>query len=198
MDSYKSSEIDKDAGNFGRKIQFPSEKWIEVLSHYSSFLLCTSVHLHYFYILHGNSSIFRYQGDLHSGGTNLASTPLSSLKPPRVDTAPVVPPPYQRRDSDRYCGLCAAWFNNPLMAQQHYDGKKHKKNAARVALLEQLGTTLDMGELRVFDCQRPLKQFWMTYTVLISCCWHCRRINAFSQKHNSAKGVLLYMIKNKK
>lgn len=76
------------------------------------------------------------------------ATPLSSLKPPRVDTAPVVPSPYQRRDSDRYCGLCAAWFNNPLMAQQHYDGKKHKKNAARVALLEQLGTTLDMGELR--------------------------------------------------
>lgn len=34
------------------------------------------------------------------------------------------------------------------MAQQHYDGKKHKKNAAKVALLEQLGTTLDMGELR--------------------------------------------------
>nr|XP_037839470.1 zinc finger matrin-type protein 4 isoform X1 [Chlorocebus sabaeus] len=76
------------------------------------------------------------------------STPLSPLKPPRMDTAPVVASPYQRRDSDRYCGLCAAWFNNPLMAQQHYDGKKHKKNAARVALLEQLGTTLDMGELR--------------------------------------------------
>lgn len=34
------------------------------------------------------------------------------------------------------------------MAQQHYDGKKHKKNAARVALLEQLGTSLDLGELR--------------------------------------------------
>ncbi|KAK2093621.1 Zinc finger matrin-type protein 4, partial [Saguinus oedipus] len=65
-----------------------------------------------------------------------------------MDTAPVIASPYQRRDSDRYCGLCAAWFNNPLMAQQHYDGKKHKKNAARVALLEQLGTTLDMGELR--------------------------------------------------
>lgn len=76
------------------------------------------------------------------------ATPLSPLKPPRMDTAPAVASPYQRRDSDRYCGLCAAWFNNPLMAQQHYDGKKHKKNAARVALLEQLGTTLDMGELR--------------------------------------------------
>lgn len=36
IDGHKSSEIDKDAGNFGRKIQFPSEKWIEVLSHYRS------------------------------------------------------------------------------------------------------------------------------------------------------------------
>uniref|UniRef100_A0A8I3X0Q3 U1-type domain-containing protein n=1 Tax=Callithrix jacchus TaxID=9483 RepID=A0A8I3X0Q3_CALJA len=58
------------------------------------------------------------------------ATPLSPLKPPRMDTAPVIASPYQRRDSDRYCGLCAAWFNNPLMAQQHYDGKKHKKNAS--------------------------------------------------------------------
>nr|XP_020138190.1 zinc finger matrin-type protein 4 isoform X2 [Microcebus murinus] len=99
-----------------------------------------------------------YQGKIHAKRLKLllgektplktTATPLSSLKPPRVDTAPVVASPYQRRDSDRYCGLCAAWFNNPLMAQQHYEGKKHKKNAARVALLEQLGTTLDMGELR--------------------------------------------------
>lgn len=34
------------------------------------------------------------------------------------------------------------------MAQQHYDGKKHKKNAARADLLEQLGKTLDMGEMK--------------------------------------------------
>jgi hypothetical protein len=88
------------------------------------------------------------------------AAPLSSLKAPRVDTAPVVASPYQRRDSDRYCGLCAAWFNNPLMAQQHYEGKKHKKNAARVALLEQLGTSLDLGELRgkrspLIVCPKP-------------------------------------------
>ncbi|XP_063673117.1 zinc finger matrin-type protein 4 isoform X2 [Pan troglodytes] len=99
-----------------------------------------------------------YQGKIHAKRLKLllgektplktTATPLSPLKPPRMDTAPAVASPYQRRDSDRYCGLCAAWFNNPLMAQQHYDGKKHKKNAARVALLEQLGTTLDMGELR--------------------------------------------------
>ncbi|XP_054556883.1 zinc finger matrin-type protein 4 isoform X2 [Talpa occidentalis] len=101
-----------------------------------------------------------YQGKIHAKRLKLllgektplkTAAPLNSLKPARVDTAPVVSSPYQRRDSDRYCGLCAAWFNNPLMAQQHYDGKKHKKNAARVALLEQLGTTLDMGELRDWE-----------------------------------------------
>lgn len=54
----------------------------------------------------------------------------------------------QHRDSDRYCQLCNAWFNNPGMAQQHYDGKKHKKNAARADLLEQLGKTLDVGEMK--------------------------------------------------
>lgn len=56
--------------------------------------------------------------------------------------------PQLNGDSDRYCQLCHAWFNNPGMARQHYDGKKHKKNAARADLLEQLGKTLDMGEMK--------------------------------------------------
>ncbi|EHA98972.1 Zinc finger matrin-type protein 4 [Heterocephalus glaber] len=107
-----------------------------------------------------------YQGKIHAKRLKLllgektpsktTATPLSSLKPTRVEAVPVVESAYQRRDSDRYCGLCAAWFNNPLMAQQHYEGKKHKKNAARVALLEQLGTSLDMGELRVHTQWGPL------------------------------------------
>uniref|UniRef100_A0A3B3T5U0 Matrin-type domain-containing protein n=1 Tax=Paramormyrops kingsleyae TaxID=1676925 RepID=A0A3B3T5U0_9TELE len=41
-------------------------------------------------------------------------------------------------EAGKYCGLCGAWFNNPLMARQHYEGKKHKRNAARARLLEQL------------------------------------------------------------
>jgi len=89
-----------------------------------------------------------WPGGAHLGTFPFAESPLSSLKPPHTDSAPVVPSPHQRRDSDRYCQLCAAWFNNPMMAQQHYDGKKHKKNAARADLLEQLGKTLDLGELR--------------------------------------------------
>ncbi|KAF3850438.1 hypothetical protein F7725_012210 [Dissostichus mawsoni] len=58
------------------------------------------------------------------------------------DSSPLTSP-RQRRDSDRYCQLCNAWFNNPGMAQQHYDGKKHKKNASRADLLQSLGKTLD-------------------------------------------------------
>uniref|UniRef100_A0A672IIV6 Zgc:171482 n=1 Tax=Salarias fasciatus TaxID=181472 RepID=A0A672IIV6_SALFA len=45
-----------------------------------------------------------------------------------------------------YCCLCGAWFNNPLMAQQHYEGKKHRRNAARARLLEQLAGSLDATE----------------------------------------------------
>ncbi|XP_041880875.1 zinc finger matrin-type protein 4 isoform X2 [Corvus kubaryi] len=99
-----------------------------------------------------------YQGKIHAKRLKLllgeqpalkaTEAALGSLKPPHTDSSPVVPSPPQRRDSDRYCQLCTAWFNNPMMAQQHYDGKKHKKNAARADLLEQLGKTLDLGELR--------------------------------------------------
>ncbi|KAM4636562.1 zinc finger matrin-type protein 4 [Discoglossus pictus] len=50
-------------------------------------------------------------------------------------------------ESRKFCDLCRAWFNNPLMAQQHYEGKKHKKNAARAKLLQRLGETLDSEAL---------------------------------------------------
>ncbi|NXA27573.1 ZMAT1 protein, partial [Ibidorhyncha struthersii] len=42
-------------------------------------------------------------------------------------------------DPDKYCKLCSAPFNNPLTAQQHYVGKKHRRNEARKKILEELG-----------------------------------------------------------
>uniref|UniRef100_A0A8D0GK52 Zinc finger matrin-type 1 n=1 Tax=Sphenodon punctatus TaxID=8508 RepID=A0A8D0GK52_SPHPU len=42
-------------------------------------------------------------------------------------------------DPDKYCKLCSAPFNNPLMAHQHYVGKKHKRNEARKKLMEEMG-----------------------------------------------------------
>uniref|UniRef100_A0A8C5U8I5 Zinc finger matrin-type 4 n=1 Tax=Malurus cyaneus samueli TaxID=2593467 RepID=A0A8C5U8I5_9PASS len=125
-----------------------------------------------------------YQGKIHAKRLKLllgeqpslkATAALGSLKPPHTDSAPVVPCPPQRRDSDRYCQLCTAWFNNPMMAQQHYDGKKHKKNAARADLLEQLGKTLDLGELR------GLKRSYTCSTCNVT-------LNSIEQYHAHLKG----------
>ncbi|KPP79442.1 hypothetical protein Z043_100976 [Scleropages formosus] len=62
---------------------------------------------------------------------------------------PLVPPSWPllaNGEAGKYCCLCGAWFNNPLMAQQHYEGKKHKRNAARARLLEQLAGSLGATE----------------------------------------------------
>ncbi|XP_067858896.1 zinc finger protein [Heptranchias perlo] len=101
-----------------------------------------------------------YQGKTHAKRMRLVLGEASV--PPRV-TANESPPDVLRPtthvysslgptvdnfDSGKFCQLCSAWFNNPMMAQQHYEGKKHKKNAARAKLLEQLGETLDSEALR--------------------------------------------------
>ncbi|XP_043938972.1 zinc finger matrin-type protein 4 isoform X2 [Protopterus annectens] len=99
-----------------------------------------------------------YQGKIHAKRLKLLlgiEPPLkptesspNGLKRTPTETTQVISSMRQRRDSDKYCQLCNAWFNNPMMAQQHYDGKKHKKNSARADLIEQLGKTFDLGELR--------------------------------------------------
>ncbi|XP_008278757.1 zinc finger matrin-type protein 1 isoform X2 [Stegastes partitus] len=43
------------------------------------------------------------------------------------------------KDPNKYCALCAASFNNPQMALQHYNGRKHQRNQARQELLKELG-----------------------------------------------------------
>lgn len=43
-------------------------------------------------------------------------------------------------DPEKYCKLCSAPFNNPLMSHQHYVGKKHKRNEARKKLIAEIGT----------------------------------------------------------
>ncbi|XP_010117845.1 PREDICTED: zinc finger matrin-type protein 1-like [Chlamydotis macqueenii] len=48
-------------------------------------------------------------------------------------------PRLQINDPEKYCKLCCAPFNNPVMAQQHYVGKKHRRNEVRKKILEELG-----------------------------------------------------------
>eukprot|EP00064_Thunnus_orientalis_P001044 superscaffoldBa00000063_g1045 len=87
--------------------------------------------------------------------TNTDSSPSTPL-PTDPATCPPPPPalPWPMavvggnggREAGKYCCLCGAWFNNPLMAQQHYEGKKHRRNAARARLVEQLAGSLDATE----------------------------------------------------
>ncbi|XP_041065255.1 zinc finger protein [Carcharodon carcharias] len=99
-----------------------------------------------------------YQGKTHAKRMRLVLgeppiPPRTTESPPDVlqPAAPIfsgLGPITDNGDSGKFCQLCSAWFNNPMMAQQHYEGKKHKKNAARAKLLEQLGETLDSEALR--------------------------------------------------
>ncbi|XP_069043666.1 zinc finger matrin-type protein 1 isoform X2 [Lepisosteus oculatus] len=74
--------------------------------------------------------------------------------PPPAPSAPAVPepvappsPPEEQSqgpgvdlsDANKHCRLCAASFNNPLMAQQHYSGRKHQRSAARSRVGQELG-----------------------------------------------------------
>ncbi|XP_056410009.1 lysine-rich coiled-coil protein 1 isoform X2 [Hyla sarda] len=58
-------------------------------------------------------------------------------------------------DPNKYCKLCCASFNKPLVAQQHYNGKKHARNEARRKMMEEMGDTgvpMDSGGEGIFVC----------------------------------------------
>lgn len=46
-------------------------------------------------------------------------------------------------DPDKFCSLCHATFNDPTMAQQHYVGKKHRKQETKLKLMAHYGRLAD-------------------------------------------------------
>lgn len=90
---------------------------------------------------------FHYLPPDSSPSTPLPTDPtVCPPAPPDLGWAKAVVGGNGGREAGKYCCLCGAWFNNPLMAQQHYEGKKHRRNAARARLLEQLAGSLDATE----------------------------------------------------
>lgn len=69
------------------------------------------------------------------GGTEHQLHPAATRANPDVDL----------KDPSKYCGLCAASFNNPQMAMQHYNGRKHQRNQARLEMLNELGDDVQKG-----------------------------------------------------
>ncbi|XP_068017105.1 zinc finger protein 346 isoform X5 [Melanerpes formicivorus] len=54
-------------------------------------------------------------------------------------------------DPDKFCSLCHATFNNPLMAKQHYVGKKHRKQETKHKLMAHYGRTPDAPAASFMD-----------------------------------------------
>ncbi|XP_075958144.1 zinc finger protein 346 isoform X2 [Anarhichas minor] len=107
-----------------------------------------------------------YQGKVHAKNLRLKSvgpqapvasqTPLTVLpKKKPADDSSGVPATGgdSNSDPDRFCSICQASFNNPLMAQQHYVGKKHRKQMTKQKLMETYGpSTAPASTLKGYPC----------------------------------------------
>lgn len=79
------------------------------------------------------------------GNADQQSTPEGDMEHLLDPTATTASTEVDLKDSTKYCVLCAASFNNPQMALQHYNGRKHQRNEARQELLKELGDDVQQG-----------------------------------------------------
>ncbi|XP_020507106.1 zinc finger protein 346 [Labrus bergylta] len=110
-----------------------------------------------------------YQGKVHA--KNLRLIPGVASQTPPSQTPPTVQPKKKPAEDlssvavtggnnnnnnsnpDRFCSICQASFNNPLMAQQHYVGKKHRKQMTKLKLMETYGpSTAPASTLKGYPC----------------------------------------------
>ncbi|XP_069001845.1 zinc finger protein 346 isoform X2 [Embiotoca jacksoni] len=110
-----------------------------------------------------------YQGKVHAKNLRLKTvgpqtqtaaaqtpaTPQPKKKP--ADDSGAVPAAGNNNNNndnpDRFCSICQASFNNPLMAQQHYVGKKHRKQMTKLKLMETYGpSTAPASTLNGYPC----------------------------------------------
>ncbi|KAM6980666.1 zinc finger matrin-type protein 1 [Aplochiton taeniatus] len=75
--------------------------------------------------------------ELTSLGASHVSTTLNLKTEPQVPETNILE--IDLKDPNKCCSICAASFNNPQMALQHYNGRKHQRNQSRQQLLKELG-----------------------------------------------------------
>lgn len=90
-----------------------------------------------------------YQGKVHAKNLRLKIVGLQNTAvAPQTAASPTVPtkkqktadaPLNDKSNPNHFCSMCQASFNNPLMAQQHYQGKKHQKHMKKMKLMETYG-----------------------------------------------------------
>ncbi|XP_068600863.1 zinc finger protein 346 [Brachionichthys hirsutus] len=106
-----------------------------------------------------------YQGKIHSKKLRLKhvgpQTTVASQTPPTappkkklaVDKSSDPATGDDKNNPNRFCSICQASFNNPLMAQQHYVGKKHRKQMTKQKLMATYGpATAPASTLKGYPC----------------------------------------------
>ncbi|CAI9594343.1 unnamed protein product, partial [Staurois parvus] len=85
---------------------------------------------HYEGKTHAKNLKLTMQGGVREGRIPLPKKLRLTTPAPEKTTGAV-----DRSDPEKFCQLCRATFNNPHMAQQHYAGKKHKKQETKSELM---------------------------------------------------------------
>uniref|UniRef100_A0A3P9M5E0 Zinc finger protein 346 n=1 Tax=Oryzias latipes TaxID=8090 RepID=A0A3P9M5E0_ORYLA len=101
-----------------------------------------------------------YQGKFHAKRLKMEMTDVqpagraSTVEEPKEKPGGVIATVKTKDDNpERFCSICDASFNNPLMAEQHYVGRKHKKRMTRVKLMETYGfSSAQAPTLLSFKC----------------------------------------------
>uniref|UniRef100_A0A667YZ58 Zinc finger protein 346 n=1 Tax=Myripristis murdjan TaxID=586833 RepID=A0A667YZ58_9TELE len=96
-----------------------------------------------------------YQGKVHAKNLRLKTIASQTAAPPPAQPKKkTVDETSGNSDNpDRFCSICQASFNNPLMAQQHYVGKKHKKQMTKLKLMETYGpSTTPASTVKGYPC----------------------------------------------
>lgn len=82
-------------------------------------------------------------------------------------------------DPDKFCSLCHSTFNDPAMAQQHYMGKRHRKQETKLKLMAHYGRLADPAVSELpgerarshadLDQGLSTRIPWATYACTVSC-----------------------------
>ncbi|KAJ1213572.1 hypothetical protein NDU88_001206 [Pleurodeles waltl] len=98
-------------------------------------------------------------------------------------------------DPDKYCKLCSAQFNNPLMAQDHYVGKRHARSEHRVRMMAEMEEEAVLSDSSKGACPGsficPICS--MTFTSIEMYQSHMQ-----GNKHQTKENLVVNLIKNSK
>uniref|UniRef100_A0A8B9SJE9 U1-type domain-containing protein n=1 Tax=Anas platyrhynchos TaxID=8839 RepID=A0A8B9SJE9_ANAPL len=103
------------------------------------------------------TALSHYLGKIHA--KNLKQKPAAEkpLLPSKAEEFASASSTSLELNDTKYCRLCCVPLDNLFSAQQHYVGKKHRRNIARKKIMEELGDEALLAEVRINGKQNVSK-----------------------------------------